>query len=776
IFPRSYGGLGAEAYRAILGRRLEIKAAAKAATSRAERRRIEIASYGLKIILNSTFGKFGSQYSSMFDPEAMLGVTLSGQLLLVDLIERLDQVGAEVLSANTDSAIFRTRRDDERWRQVLADWERDTAMVMDVDSLDTVLLLGTNIYATRDLKGKIKRRGAGLKGNPDPEKVLNSPVVADAVVAALFDGVPPETTVVAEQNLARFCAVVRTSSKVAEAVLVDDATGRETPLGKITRWYKVAGSKLRIVHRMLSGRETTPAKATGITLAQDLTDATIPPDLDLDHYIAEARKAVNAVSGDHRLNPSLIPDHGPARGALDRGLVPFPLLDGGALPPGADPGRPTYLWDWFRYPAVGTLTGPAWGVLAVTVADPAKFRSAVEQLGIGLLERPWASLEGALVSCDHGVDPAAVRSGEAPGTLLFRFQAETPHPLTKPLASRRETLGVLAAYGQKGRVPAVAGRVEAGEELGLDGALGPPPEWLVDLFDPAKTTARGKTTKPRKKAGTRKTQRVDPTGQMVFGEDVGGETSLATTGEAPDAMRGREPTEAAEPAPWEQHEADVRPETPDEVEVSADEDEVEATADEEEPSEDGGGHVTLFADLRDRISIPDLLREYGIEVDAYDRCKCPIPSHDHDPADSNPSSFSAAAGDDRWHCYARGEGGDVTDLERELGGHPDNYAAARALAGRYPPLANGKPTAGSNGKPRRAVRAPTYPTLEDALAAAGRIRWRGGDPFGKPAILYPYPDADGRVNAYVARFERRTVVDGKPKREKEFRPISLHPD
>ena len=344
FFPRQYGEIGAEAYRAILDRRLEVKDTMKTAATRAERRRLDVEQYGLKIVINSTFGKFGSIHSSLFDLGAMLGVSLSDQLMLVNLIERLDQVGAEVLSANTDSVTFRTRRGDKRWRQVLADWEHDTAMVMDVNSLDTVLLLGTNIYATRDLKGKIKRRGAGLKGNPDPEKALNSPVVADAVVSALFDGIPPETTVVAEQNLARFCAVVRTSSKVAEAVLVDDATGRETPLGKITRWYKAVGSKLRIVHRMISGKETTPAKATGITLAQDLTDATIPPDLDLDHYIAEARKAVNAVSGDHRLNPSLIPDHGPARGALDRGLVPFPLLDvlklrffatcvGGGFPP-----------------------------------------------------------------------------------------------------------------------------------------------------------------------------------------------------------------------------------------------------------------------------------------------------------------------------------------------------------------------------------------------------------------------------------------------------------
>ena len=76
------------------------KAAAKAAPTAAERHRLEVAQYGLKIVLNSTFGKFGSRYSTLFDLEAMLGVTLSGQLLLIDLVERLEDAAAR-FSART---------------------------------------------------------------------------------------------------------------------------------------------------------------------------------------------------------------------------------------------------------------------------------------------------------------------------------------------------------------------------------------------------------------------------------------------------------------------------------------------------------------------------------------------------------------------------------------------------------------------------------------------------------------------------------------------------
>ena len=200
IFPRTYGTLGAGLYRALLDRRLALKAAAKVAPTGAERHRLEIAQYGLKIILNSTFGKFGSRYSTLFDLDAMLAVTLSGQLLLIDFLERLEEAAAEVLSANTDGLLFRSRRGDGRWPVVLGDWQRDTEMVLEVDALDRVLLLGANCYATRDAAGKIKRKGTALKGDPDPAKASNAPVVADAVAAALLADVPPEVTIAAERR------------------------------------------------------------------------------------------------------------------------------------------------------------------------------------------------------------------------------------------------------------------------------------------------------------------------------------------------------------------------------------------------------------------------------------------------------------------------------------------------------------------------------------------------------------------------------------------------
>ena len=88
-----------------------------------------------------------------------------------------------------------------------------------------------------------------------------------------------------------------------------------------------------------------------------------------------------------------------------------------------------------------------------------------------------------------------------------------------------------------------------------------------------------------------------------------------------------------------------------------------------------------------------------------------------------------------------------------------------------PTGSNGKPRA--SGKPGGTPGGKVYKSLEAALRAAEGFAWGEGT-LGKPAHLYPYPAANGRVAAYVARYERRVVAGGESGREKTFRPFSLH--
>src|SRR5262249_57828327 len=103
----------------IVERRLELKRRAKVAGDPAERERLDIQATGLKLVLNSFVGKTGDPHSSLYDPAAFLAVTLSGELMLIDLIERLGQAKVRVLSANTDGVFLRVPRESARWRRII---------------------------------------------------------------------------------------------------------------------------------------------------------------------------------------------------------------------------------------------------------------------------------------------------------------------------------------------------------------------------------------------------------------------------------------------------------------------------------------------------------------------------------------------------------------------------------------------------------------------------------------------------------------------------------
>jgi hypothetical protein len=484
ISPRAYGDSGAATYRGILERRLDIKKRAKGATDPEERGRLEIQATALKLVLNSTFGKLGDPYSTLFDPAAFLAVTITGQLMLIDLIERLTAVKVRVLSANTDGLFIKVRRKNRRWRQVLKAWEADTEMVLEVDALKRLAILASNRFAVRERSGKVKRRGAGVKGDLSPLAAPNNLIVADAVVQALLHDVPPERTVRDCTDPVRFCSVTQTSSKVKAAVLVNEADGSETELPKVVRWYRARDSQRRIVHRFEDGRHTTPANAVGVSLALDLAEGRLPEDLDFGWYVGQARKVIQSIPGYHHRARRLLLEHPAALDLLERGLVPVPK-HGKAQPKGSDRGIPTYLWDWPDFETLGTYTGPDAGILVLDIDDATRFKLCVDKGNSPLLEDRWRDLNGCLVSCRGEASPEDVRTGKARGKLLFRFVADDAHPLVRMRLNHwTKTRGVEVFYGQG--IPSVLGKHPDGDEYRLAGTLGEPPGWLIEILTPRK--------------------------------------------------------------------------------------------------------------------------------------------------------------------------------------------------------------------------------------------------------------------------------------------------
>ena len=116
LFPPHIGRAFLEVYNSIVTRRLKAKADG-----------IKVVADSLKITINGSFGKLGNRYSTLYAPKLLLQVTITGQLGLLMLIERLSNVGATIIQANTDGIVVKYKKHmHAAVRAAIAEWERIT--------------------------------------------------------------------------------------------------------------------------------------------------------------------------------------------------------------------------------------------------------------------------------------------------------------------------------------------------------------------------------------------------------------------------------------------------------------------------------------------------------------------------------------------------------------------------------------------------------------------------------------------------------------------------
>ncbi len=433
------------------------------------------------------YGKFKDRYSSLFDPQAQVDVSFTGQFLLINLIEGLQAADCLVISANTDGLFLQPLRGDDRWRAVLGDWQSQTGMILEAEPLRRLVILASNNYAYVTESGKILRKGASLNGMLTPDSIPNHLVIRDAVANALLFDIPPERTISNCRDPIRFCGLVQKRGKTKRICFVD-ASGATSELpGRVTRWYRAKGCSNRIEREYSDGRRARIDGAESVGLANDLSGGRMPDDIDYTWCFARAREIVQATPGYHHQSPELLQGHRDATFVHDLGLVPIPKR-GKSQPAGSSYNYPfpTYLWDWDQFDSIGLNTGPKVQTLVIDIDDPVRFKSHVARGQSPLLAKRWDDLAGCLVSFHGDVEPTDVRRGDGRGKLIFPCQLTDDHPLASMRPDKfRQEHGFEVFFG-KG-LPTVLGQHPDGDEYRLDGRLTDPPSWLIEIITPRVT-------------------------------------------------------------------------------------------------------------------------------------------------------------------------------------------------------------------------------------------------------------------------------------------------
>ena len=114
---------------------------------------------GLKITVNSIFGKTGSEHFWLYDPKQFLSTTISGQMGLLMLVEGMYSNGIEVISCNTDGVVCKIRRDMlPKYYEIAKAWEKATGLELEFTPYKKYVRRDVNSYITVKEDGTTKKK------------------------------------------------------------------------------------------------------------------------------------------------------------------------------------------------------------------------------------------------------------------------------------------------------------------------------------------------------------------------------------------------------------------------------------------------------------------------------------------------------------------------------------------------------------------------------------------------------------------------------------------
>jgi hypothetical protein len=291
LFPKHLGEVFLRVYNELVQRRIEAK-----------QNLLKVIADCLKIVVNGSFGKLGSKWSILYSPDLLMRVTLTGQLCLLMLIERLELRGIRVASANTDGVVILCPKDRyTEMESIFKQWERDTGFVTEETRYLAYYSRDVNNYiavkAKQDKQTKkwlnvpdgVKSKGAYNNPWNDPKQALfrmhknpTNTVCLDAIELLLTKNIPVAETIRGCTDVRKFVTV----RKVKGGAVKDGEY-----LGASIRWYYATGQSSEMVYAA-SGNKVP--RSDGAKPLMQLPQQ-LPDDIDYEWYVAEANKILQEI-------------------------------------------------------------------------------------------------------------------------------------------------------------------------------------------------------------------------------------------------------------------------------------------------------------------------------------------------------------------------------------------------------------------------------------------------------------------------------------------------
>lgn len=166
-----------------------------------------------KIADNAISGQLKDKNSGLYDPRDNNAITVNGQLLLLDLIEKLEPHIEKLVQSNTDGILIKLRslEDYEKIDDIVWEWEQRTGMRMGFELYTKVFQKDVNNYLIVADDGSTKTKGSYTKSLSPLD--FDLPIINKALAEYMKNGTPVEHTINACDDLIMFQKIIKLTGK-----------------------------------------------------------------------------------------------------------------------------------------------------------------------------------------------------------------------------------------------------------------------------------------------------------------------------------------------------------------------------------------------------------------------------------------------------------------------------------------------------------------------------------------------------------------------------------
>lgn len=268
-----------------------------------------------KTILLSVFGAMNNKWCRFYDPYNGDLVRMSGQMFLVDLLEKMEGK-VDVIQSNTDGIIAQPLPgvSDEELLAIIDEWQERTGFVLKLEKITDIHQRDVNCYMYRDDKGEIHTKGEAVKhygmvDYPFWKDSYNSKeplIMSTCLVEYYMNGKLPEQTIQEHMNDLRMFQYIckKQSFDWVEYEETDIETGDKRILGmqSINRAFALKSDKVTgMLYKCRSEGKTTRAKISNLpdsvfvynqSILEEDTIKQLQEKIDFSYYVDRAYERI----------------------------------------------------------------------------------------------------------------------------------------------------------------------------------------------------------------------------------------------------------------------------------------------------------------------------------------------------------------------------------------------------------------------------------------------------------------------------------------------------